>query len=89
MVANCEVSSGRVRAREGGLTLFAKSKSPGDAPWLQSHFFRSLLPFFMNKLRRIYVQSFVCANAKVGVAVADEAGAGVGREGAMKVASGV
>lgn len=43
----------------------------------------------MNKLRRIYVQSFVCANAKVGVAVADEAGAGVGRGGAMKVASGV
>lgn len=75
---------------ELGLTLFAKSKSPGDAPWLQSHFFLSLLfPFFMNKLRRIYVQSFVCANAKVAVAVADEAGAGVGREGAMKVASGV
>lgn len=47
-----------------------------------------LLPFFMNKLRRIYVQSFVCANAKVAVAVADEAGKG-GGGGAMKVASGV
>lgn len=41
----------------------------------------------MNKLRRIYVQSFVCANAKVAVAVADAEG--VGRGGAMKVASGV
>lgn len=68
-----------MEGRGEGLTLFAKSKSPGDAPLLQSHFFLSLLPFFMNKLRRIYVQSFVCANAKVGVAVAD--GGGVGRGG--------
>lgn len=37
----------------------------------------------MNKLRRIYVESFVCANAKVGDGV--EVGAGAGA-GAMKVA---
>lgn len=35
----------------------------------------------MNKLRRIYVESFVCANAKVGDGVEVEVGAG-----AMKVA---
>lgn len=39
----------------------------------------------MNKLRRIYVESFVCANAKVGDGVEVGAGAGTGA-GAMKVA---
>lgn len=41
----------------------------------------------MNKLRRIYVESFVCANAKVGdgVEVGARAGTGSGA-GAMKVA---